>query len=289
VFLIICLTLVAAGISVCSILLLWQRNESLHGQMTQLQTSLNRLATQSGDDWRGTGPVPGSGTGLISYGEVVNRYQVSQDGRTYRLTQFCQGMMQKSDASSTDALLCLGKNQLVFSDGVTNALLQSQMVTSTDQAPVLKEPVLLTGTPGKTRLLISYAPDTCVSLGDCGLASLAAMTHVYSIEDGALKSLARIPTDGTFLWNPASTKAVVTPHACGAKGCEAVSLLGYTLEADTIKTLTTDTAAEAEIAFDANGKRLSYWKNIRWVDNNTVTANIISADGKTAKVVTATF
>lgn len=289
VFLIICLTLVAAGISVCSILLLWQRNESLHGQMTQLQTSLNRLTNQASGEWRGTGIVPGSEPGLISYGEIVNRYQVTSQGKSYRLTQYCQGTLQKSAIEGNSALLCLGKNQLVFSDGVTNALLKSEMATSTQQAPVLKEPKVLTGDPTKTRLLVSYAPDTCALTGDCVLAPITVMTHLYTVEDGSFRALSRIPTDGNFLWNAAGTKAIVTPHACGAKGCVPVALVGYDLEKDTVKTLTTDKAAEAEIAFDTSGKRLSFWKDIRWVNDTSAAATIVSADGKTAKTVTISF
>lgn len=290
VFLIICLTLIAAGISIASILLLWSRNESLHRQMTQVQASLNQLTEQSSQEWRGRAPVSGSKEEGIAYGEIVQRFEVVKKSKAYRLTHFCQGTMQKGAADGGDIPFCLGKNQLVLSDGVTNTLLQSMVATSSERAPVLRKPALLGGDPARTRLLLSYGPDLCDTMNDCGVGMPERfVSHLYTIEDGSLRTLKAFPDSGELYWNPSFTKAVVLPHVCGGAGCLKVALLGYDIEKDQIKEITKVDAAETELAFDVSGKRLPYWKNIAWTNDTTITANIISADGKSAKAVTVRF
>ncbi len=290
VFLIICLTLIAAGISILSILLLWSRNESLHRQMAQMQRSLNRLNEQSAQTWRGTAPATNAREEGIAYGEIVQRFQITKKSKTYRLTHFCQGAMQKGSADGGDIPFCLGKNQLVLSDGVTNTLLQSVTVTSTEFAPVLRKPELLGGDTAKTRLLISYMPDLCDTMNDCGVGMPERfVSHLYTIEDGTLRTLKAFPASGELFWNASYTKAIVLPHVCGGAGCMNVGLLGYDLGKDQIKELTAAEAAETELAFDVMGKRLPYWKNIAWTNDSTINANVISVDGKSAKTVTVKF
>lgn len=290
VFLIICLTLIAAGISILSILLLWSRNESLHRQMGEMQSSLNRLTAQSSQEWRGTAPAIGSREEGIAYGEIVQRFEVPTPGKTYRLTQFCQGMVQKGSVDGGNIPFCVGKNQLVISNGITNTLLQSVTVTSSERALVLRKPELLEGDPTKTRILISYMSDLCDTMNDCGAGMPERyVSHLYTIETGTLRSLNAFPGSGELFWNAAHTKAIVLPHVCGGAGCSKVALLGYDLEKDQIKELTKADGAETELAFDVLGKRLSYWKNITWTSDTAATANVISADGKSAKTTTIKF
>lgn len=290
VFLIICLTLIAAGISVLSILLLWSRNESLHRQMLQMHASLNRLTEQSSQEWRGTAPMMGAREEGIAYGEIVQRFQIVKQGKTHRLTHFCQGTVQKGFPDGGDIPFCLGKNQLVFSDGVTNTLLQSTQVTSPESAPVLRAPELLGGDLSKTRLLLSYLPDLCDTMNDCGVGMPEhPVSHLYTVEEKTVRNLTAYPQSGELFWNRSFTKAVVLPHVCGGAGCMNVALLGYDLNKDQIKEVTRSDGAETEIAFDVSGKRLPYWKNITWTNDTTATANVISVDGKSAKTVTMRF
>jgi hypothetical protein len=289
VFLIICLTLIAAGISILSILLLWSRNESLHRQMSQMQVSLDRLSEQSSQDWRGTAPAGGENEG-IAYGEIVQRFNVTALSKTYRLTHYCQGTTQKGNPDGGNIPFCLGKNQLVFSDGITNTLLQSAIVTSTELAPVLHEPMVLNGDSAKTRLLISYLPDLCDTANDCGAGMPERhVSHLYTIEGGSLRALKAFPQSGQLFWNKEGTKAIVLPHVCGGAGCSKVALRGYDLAKDQVKDLTAAEGAETELAFDVTGKRLPYWKNIAWINEATISGTVVSTDGKTAKVVTVKF
>lgn len=290
VFLIICLTLIAAGISILSILLLWSRNESLHRQMAQMQVSLDRLNEQSSQDWRGRAPLPNAAEDGIAYGEIVQRFEFAKQNKVYRLTHFCQGTVQKGSADGGNIPFCLGKNQLVLSDGIKNTLLVNSMVTSSEQAPVLRKPELLAEDSTKTRIAISYSPDLCDTSNDCGAGMPERyVSHLYTLEDGSLKVLRAFPNSGELFWNKEKTKAIVLPHVCGGAGCTPVALLGYDLGKDQIKELTKAEAAETELAFDVAGKRLPYWKNIGWKNETIVTATVISPDGKSAKVVTTTF
>ncbi|MBP7133610.1 hypothetical protein KBA73_00160 [Patescibacteria group bacterium] len=290
IFLIICLTLIAAGISIASILLMWQRNELLQRQVTQLQSSVSQLNQQAGLDWRGTAPDPSSDPAQISYGEIVRRFEITANGQKYHLTHFCSGAVQLGPTDGGNRSYCMGMNQLVLSDGTANTLLDATTVTSTAQVPFLKEPEVLGGSASTTRFLLSYAPDTCASLGECGPDSVQrAKSHLFTLETKSVRVLKNFPAVGAYVWNPSYLKAVVTPHKCSATGCTSAALIGYDLQNDQIKELGKEKAADAELAFDTEGKRLPFWKNVQWTNESTIKASIVSPDGKTAKEITEKF
>ncbi len=183
------------------------------------------------------------------------------------------------------ASYCLGENRLVILDkSAEPKVLQSSNVTDDAAAPIL---IKTETVPSSTVILISYAPDPCTTTGDCGVGMPTNyVTFAYDQRDGKFRAIAKYPSDGTPIWNPAGTKAIFVPDTCGGAGCQSIPLIGYDVTRDATQSVTTDKAVGTPDgqARDAAGKPLPRWSKIIWKNDVDFIADLVQIDGKTTQI-----
>jgi hypothetical protein len=176
---------------------------------------------------------------------------------------------------------CLGENRLVMIEkSAEPKVLQTQNITEDSNAPIL---IKAETVPSSTIILISYAPEPCTTIGDCGAGQPTNyVTLAYDQKAGQLKPITKYPTDGTPIWNAAGTKAIFIPDTCGGAGCQIIPLIGYDVTRDATQSATTDKAVGAKDgqARDVAGKPLPRWGMVKWTSDSDFTAEIVQVDGK---------
>lgn len=216
---------------------------------------------------------------------------VDWNKKTYSFLHRCVGEVKTASfQGAIETNFCLGKNRLEIFDGLKATTLDEADVIEAAKAPLLLGVQYLAQTSSTTAtVLISYSPEPCATTNDCG-ASMQTnyVTMSYSLKDGQIKKLPNFPATGKLLWNSEATKAVSLPLTCGGAGCATGAIKGYDLNADALKDVTTDKAAEEKDAQSATGDKLPYWKDLKWTDATHVTAVIVTP-GKPDKKVEVAF
>jgi hypothetical protein len=218
------------------------------------------------------------------YGKVLNFYHFCTGKlETYTINdQFFYPMEQ----------YCLGDNRLAveYSPGKFVDI-KKETVTDAKNAPVLLKVEQIMQSK---IFLISYVPDNCSTLYDCGAGMPTHyVTHSFNADTLMYQVLHNFPGRGKPIWNNDGTKAVFIPDTCGGAGCDEDVLKGYSLDTDKVKDLTTEKASE-NINNDAVLKDKRIWRSVSWdydkdhKQTNTITARILNPDG-TEKEIKITF
>ncbi len=176
---------------------------------------------------------------------------------------------------------CVGTNRLVAVDATgSDVVLDSRVSMSINDAPVL---LGVERIPGSFTVLATFMAVPCTfSTDDCGVgAGLVGANIAYNSLAHTVRSLKNYPSVGTPVWNNAGTKAVFPVMQIGGAGCDDRAIVGYDLENDIAKNVTTEVACEFDFgnATDVEGNPLPEWGPIFWSSNNVFIAALLQTDG----------
>jgi hypothetical protein len=254
---------------------------------------------------------------------VIAQKMFTLSGKSYTLSQICSGTVGKGADNLNNnptkiVNFCVGQNtlQLTMPDGKTNQINNLTAFSALD-APVLLDAALI---PDSSTLLISYSPNECDTASDCDEEiPTNYVTMAVNLDTGTPHNLVNFPADGTPAWDSSHTKALFIPQTCTGdeparidkdagkdadeeaktnEGCKEHPLIGYNLDRDYLDLqLTADQAAGDDTMSgqkgtpdfnDATGKKLPYWKSVKWTGADNFEAVISQTDG-TEKTVSGTF
>lgn len=208
--------------------------------------------------------------------KMIAEHSVEKNG-VHRFSQRCDATVQQLEGQNHS--FCVGKNELVYRSpaGVERVIDTTEAVNPTG-APVFFDATLLSSNAGRADVLINYGMDVCVTDNNCGVGMpLRYVSLIMDLNTGSVREV-HFPDYGKLVWNPAGTKAVLVSNTCGGTGCMEEVLRGYDLVKDAIKVLTTDKASD-EQGTDIGGRKLSYWSEVFWSNDTTVTATVIAPNG----------
>lgn len=226
-------------------------------------------------------------------GDIVAKKTVQGAGFLFDVIHYCDGTVMTNMADGVEpAQFCVGENTLVFKDGLREKIIIAETINSAVRAPVLTDVALVPTESGLKRLLISYGPDACRTTDDCGAGMPENwVSYVFNVADLTARPLANYPLSGDGVWNSNGTKALFVLNACGGAGCSVMQLVGYDLESDTQKPVTTEKAAFRQfeqVPQDIDESLLPYWDGAKWTSNTEFSATIVNTN-KTKKVIKGTF
>ncbi len=222
--------------------------------------------------------------------EIVTQKSVSLNGKTYKFVHYCSGNIKQEKiegAQFKPVFYCLGENKLVFigSDGKTLNIKKEKIIDAST-APILIDAQIIPSVNIAKIILVSYSSEPCSTMGDCGVGdSTNFATIVFDISKSTFRIIKEYPKKGIANWNKFGAKAVFYPHTCGGAGCDIDSLIGYNLFLDEAKNITNEQAA-----YDSDGceDEVVCWSDLRWIDDNRISAIINYPDGR-KKEINASF
>lgn len=273
-----------------------QQQRSFSKKLTILESALLQppVAPPQGAVTRVTGAVPTptpSDANTESPLSLVKELPAQWNGQSpLNIVHRCLGSIQRGSGSEGQSF-CLGRNQLVVETrGQGEQIVSDVTITKPEEAPILSR-VLSLADSGNGAVLISYTPQPCATIDDCGVGNGGQdrLNLAYFGISGESKALRNIPGPGTFAWNHTENKALVVPDTCGGTGCTTSEILGYDLTSDSVRTVTTEKAAgdkdsESSPLSSADGTTLPRWKNLRWTNESQFTADIVSPSGAIRRV-----
>ncbi len=141
-------------------------------------------------------------------------------------------------------------------------------------------------------ILIFFFSDSCLTAGDCGLGS-PDVYATFAYSGDRLRALRNYPhrdvvPEGGLIWNASGTKAIIASDTCGGAGCNEMPLSGYNLLTDRQRTITSLKAVNNQGPADVEGKPLSRWTFVKWINNSTFSATIVYPNGS-KKLVSGKF
>jgi len=232
--------------------------------------------------------------------ESLSQKFIHSDGMAdfLMLEHVCDGQIipplyfpELSDAQQPTNSYCLGTNILRITERNSNEsiIVDTRIATDPETAPLLQNTELLETENDQDRaVFVSYTPETCSTLGNCGAGMIIGeITGVYMLTNGSYRTLSEFPKSGTPIWNPEATKAVLYPESRGGAGYAQGPLMGYDLENDIQSAVTEVEAAwdeDGKTPFDVTGDELPAWTNFTWIDNDNFTATIINPDGSQLEI-----
>lgn len=226
--------------------------------------------------------------------QVITQKTVNWNGTVVQIAHRCNGQVKAGNKDGFGVSYCIGENQLVLIDAVSNMkVLKAQTVTTAVDAPILLDAALIpSAQKNSANVLISFSKETCTTMNNCDLGMPTNyVTFVYDLNSGLLRSITNYPQFGVPVWNPSGTKAIFVADTCGGAGCDVLPLDGYDLVSDTTKTVTTVKAASINgggQATDESGNKLPQWGLVSWKDDINFMVTVNNGDGS-QKVVTGKY
>ncbi len=201
----------------------------------------------------------------------------------------CRGDVRQGNMEDADTSYCIGIYKLVLVTPLGEKTLETGYAESPANAPYGMTAEYKSYARGSARVIISFAAGGCRLDNDlCGAGGPDNLiTGNYNMELGAYMPLLgaymplrNFPTNGTPIWSAQGTQALFLPRTCGGAGCMAAPIRVYNIETDTVRDLTTETAAEEPNAEDVSGAKLPYWKNLHWSGPNEFEVTLVGVDGR---------
>lgn len=229
-------------------------------------------------------------------GAVVTEKSIRAGGSDVSIQYLCFGEIKEGVGEFKGAKdvpsYCVGSYELVALIGDSSVSIGSGQATSGKDAPILSK--IKAFGPRESMLLISFKP-SCTATGDCGLGMpMNSISFVFSSEDFSSRAISHFPEQGTPIWNALATKALFIPDTCGGGGCSTLPVLGYDIEKDEERDVTTEVAVglgedgKPSDAMNVFGDRLPSWKSVEWNGADAFTAIFVDVDG-TQKEVKGVF
>ncbi len=222
---------------------------------------------------------------------MVEREFVMQGG-PIKITQACDGTVTSKKREGDEPFKhCVGKNVLKFEDGTRTKIIASSIALTDEESPVFDD-IQLVGSNTKTpRLIIAYEPNACLTAHiDCpeiGGPTYVKHGWVFNVGDLTVRKIAEYQENTKApVWNAAGTKALVIQDTCGEGGCIQLAIIGYDLDRDIAKSVTTQEATGGQYA-DAEMPR-PRWESVAWKTNTSFVATMLLKDG-TKKAVAGKF
>lgn len=210
-------------------------------------------------------------------------------GERYNFIHHCLGTVKQGQVMGSlfnPVSYCLGENILVLvtPDGQTLRIHKTD-ISEPRKAPILMKTELIASTTRTAIVLISYSPEPCSTVNDCGVGMPTNyVTIAFNLIDNTCCDIKNFPKWGTAAWNPSGTKSVFIPKTCGGVGCHKRALIGYKLSMDEATDALTEEIASGERGVGISGEPVPYWANLHWINNSQVSATIISPDGSKKEV-----
>ncbi len=214
---------------------------------------------------------------VIATGNGLIVTKVNGLGPTY--TQYCDGTVMLGDDNKTH--YCIGKNTLIFSNGIATSTIATDIATDAASAPELADIVWPPYSPaGKSNALISYQTSSCnISTDFCG-AGMAENSYnfVLNEKDGTVRKIVNFPGTGKAVWSIDGVHALFIPSTCGGAGCGTSEIIGYNIETDAAAAVTKEKAV-GEREFIMAGENGDTWTSVYWITDKKFGATIVKKDG----------
>lgn len=217
----------------------------------------------------------------------VSRTNVVTAGGTYVFAQQCAGQTQTLEGQERP--FCLGLSRLTVTNPAgAQEQLETANINEAKDVPVLIGASVVPGS-ANGEILVSYAPETCTTAGDCGVGAPDNFVGgMYRSSDGSYRELNNFPEMGLAVWNANGTKALFVQPTCGPTGCGKAPIYGYDLASDTGKGVTQEFAAGAPSdvgrALDPMGNPLPQWVSVAWKDEMNFSAVYRPETGPTKEI-----
>lgn len=232
-------------------------------------------------------------------GKVIYWMNINWDKKKYRFEHYCDGSVKlyKNDENHSGLVpddstyyYCVGRNQLFLNLDGKMSVIKDEVISEAKNTPIFTDVKLI---PSAAVILISYSPNACFTVDDCGVGMPDNyVTVAYNLVDNTFRDIKNYPANGEAIWNKSGVKAVFYPETCGGAGCSDASIIGYDLVKDEAKDASSEQAAYDSYncgsgkncwadcgSPDSIGKCLSVWGALHWIDNSNVSATIISPTG----------
>lgn len=204
----------------------------------------------------------------------------------------CKGEVKQAVQEDADTRYCLGTYKLVLRTvGKDDVLLTAGEVYTDANAPFLLKVEELNFSRGPARLVISFAPQSCLlDESYCGAGMPDNyVTGTYTSEPdrgqpAGYKALNNFPQYGKPIWSAEGFSVLSYPNTCGGAGCGLGPISVYSLITDSSHDVTTEKAAEEPWANDVSGHRLPYWKDLRWSGPGEFTVTLVDAAGREREI-----
>ena len=235
-------------------------------------------------------------------GKVIYWMNINSNNQKYKFEHYCDGFVKlyKNDAnhsglapSDSTYYYCIGRNQLFLNLDGKLSMIKDEIVSDAKDALLFTDIKRLSSGV----VLISYSANACVTVNNCGVGMPSNyVTIAFNLADNTFREIKKYPSRGEAIWNRSGTKAVFYPETCGGAGCDEGSIVGYNLESDESKDVSSEKAAYDSYncgngkncwadcgSPDSNGC-LSVWDNLYWLDDDKVSATIISPNGEKQEI-----
>lgn len=243
----------------------------------------------------------------VPSGKVIYWMYVTWNQKKYKFEHYCDGSVKlyKNDSNKSGVVspdetyyYCIGRNQLFLNLEGELSLIKDEIISEAKDAPLFTDVKKLL--PSST-VLISYSPNACITVNDCGIGMPTNYeTIAFDLTDKTFRDIKNYPENGNAIWNKSGTKAVFYPETCGGAGCDEGAIIGYDLATDESKNISSEKAAYdssecgngkncwancGSPASGTSGECLSVWDNLHWLDDNKVSATIISPSGDKQEIL----
>lgn len=245
-------------------------------------------------------------TALEPSGKVIYWMNINWNKKKYKFEHYCDGSVKlyNNDANHSGLVpadstyyYCIGRNQLFLNLDGKMLIVKDEAISEAKNALIFTDVKLL---PSATAILISYSPNVCFTVNDCGVGMPDNyVTIAFNLADNTFRDIKNYPSNGEAIWNKSGTKAVFYPETCGGAGCDEASIIGYDLLSDEAKDISSEKAAYdsnscgsekncwANCGSPSSNGCLSVWDNLHWVDDKNVSATIISPTGEKKEITFA--
>lgn len=256
-----------------------------NAQMAQISRTMITVSSQVQDLAQKQNPQAATNNAPVAQDgyKTLTQENVVWNGNVYQFVHRCKGEVKVAEEQATP--FCIGQNQLAVIDPSSNVkILKTDTIIAAADAPVLLSADLIPSTQKNSgNVLLSYSVETCATTNDCGAGMPTNYVRfVYNLGTQTLRGLKAFPNEGKPAWNPSGTKAIFYPSTCGGAGCGVVSLGGYDLSKDEMKSVTNVEAAANENGdtdlVDAGGKKLPVWTDIYWKNDSDFVAIVQNPD-----------
>lgn len=210
---------------------------------------------------------------------------------TMKITQLCDGTVIENGTTK----YCLGKNTLMYSDSSrTKTIASETIIEGYQEPPILLGVYVVSSVTDRSRIFISYKTDTCLT-SNKGCPEIAVPSDnfvhyniVFNIGNMTFRQIANYPANGTAVWNAPGTHALFIKDTCSEGGCNKSGIIGYDLDRDIEKSVTTEQAVGGDYPVAETKMFGAHWKSVMWKSDTQFSATLVNPDS-TEKMVNGTF